>query len=227
MITPQAGNESYHIGKRQTKGKIGKKEIYVKLDQCIEKIIKHSNSMREAFKDYCKNAKEGGLTSNEAWTYIYTKLKDRVPKSTLYEWGNAELPGGTKKTKPISKKIPDPESFGSTKLPDLKDRTLSTNELYKEKGKEVLINTKGNPAHDDSNATLAQSSSMAAGNNKETQVEENELLHFQISIPANDVWDFIIGYSPLLDREKMNHFCIDVVFNKRTEKVISKRMKTL
>lgn len=226
MTAPQEVSESHNTGDHQTKGKIEKKEIYVTLDQCIEKIIKHSNSMREAFKDYCKNAKEGGLTSNEAWTYIYAKLKDRVPKSTLYEWGNAELPGGTKKTKPVSKKIPDPESLGSTLLPDL-DRTLSATELYKDQEKEVLINTKGNPLQYDSNATLAQPSSLAAINNKETQVEENDLLYFQISIPANDVWDFIIGYSPLLDREKMNHFYIDVVFNKRTEKVISRRMKTL
>jgi hypothetical protein len=61
----------------------------------------------------------------------------------------------------------------------------------------------------------------------ETRLEENELLNFQISIPANDVWDFIIDYSPLLDREKMNHLCVDVVFNKRTEEVVSARMKTL
>jgi hypothetical protein len=220
MSTPQEGSESYQIGKHQTKGKDEKKEIYAKLDQCIEKIIKHSISMRDAFKDYCKNAKEGGLTSNEAWTYIYAKLKDRVPRSTLYEWGKAELPGGTKKTKPISKKIPDPESFGSRRLPDLKDRTVPATELYKEK--EVLINTKGNIIKNDSNATLAQSSSLA-----ETRLEENELLNFQISIPANDVWDFIIDYSPLLDREKLNHLCVDVVFNKRTKEVVSARMKTL
>ncbi|MGH9983475.1 MAG: hypothetical protein ACRD8W_05900 [Nitrososphaeraceae archaeon] len=226
MTTPHGGSEGHSIGKEQPKEKIQKKEIYVKLDLCIEEIIKHSNSMHDAFKEYCKTAKEGGLTPNETWRYIYTKLKNRIPKSTLYEWGNAELPGGTKKTKPISKKIPDPESFGSRRLPELIDRTVSATELYKEKEKEVLINTKGNPAHEDSNATLAQSSSLAA-NNKETQLEENELLHFQISIPANNVWDFIIDYSPLLDREKMNHFCIDVVFNKRTEKVVSARMKTL
>jgi hypothetical protein len=222
MTTCQGGSKIHNIDKRQTNGKIEKKEIYAKLDQCIEKIIKHSISMRDAFKDYCKNAKEGGLTSNEAWTYIYAKLKDRVPKSTLYEWGKAELPGGTKKTKPISKKIPDPESFGSRRLPDLRDRTVPATELYKEKEKEVLINTKGNTIKNDSNATLAQSSSLA-----ETRLEENELLNFQISIPANDVWDFIIDYSPLLDREKMNHLCVDVVFNKRTEEVVSARMKTL
>lgn len=100
--------------------------------------------------------------------------------------------------------------------------SVEMNSTEKEKEEEALINTKGNPA------TFAQTSSLlAAANNKETQAEENELLHFQISIPANDVWDFIIGYSPLLDREKVNQVCIDVVLNKRTEKVVSARMKTL
>jgi hypothetical protein len=220
MTTSQGGSESYHIGKQQTKGKIEKKEIYIKLDQCIEKIFKHANSMHDAFKEYCKAAKEGGLTSNEAWQYIYAKLKNLIPKSTLYEWGNTELPGGTKKTKPIGKKIPDPESFGSRRLPNFKDRMGSATELYKEQG---------NPVQDDSNVTLAQTSSLAAANKKETRLEENDLLHFQISIPAKIVWDFIIDYSPLLDRdrEKKNHFCIDVVFNKRTEKLVSARMNTL
>jgi hypothetical protein len=227
MTTPNGRSESHPIGKQQAKGKIEKREIYVKLDHCIEKILKHANSMHDAFKEYCISAKEGGLTSNEAWQYIYAKLKNRIPKSTLYEWGSAELPGGTKKTKPIGKKIPDPESFGSSRLPDLKDRTVSVTELYKDQEKEVLINTKGNPVQDDSNVTLAQTSSLAATSNKEAQLEENDLLRFQISIPANNVWDFIIGYSPLLDREKKDRFCIDVVFNKRTEKVVSARMKTL
>jgi hypothetical protein len=89
-----------------------------------------------------------------------------------------------------------------------------------------------------------QASSLVAANNKESQLkenqlkenqleenqlEENQLLHFQIPIPANDLWDFIIDYSPLLDREKMNHFCVNVsvLFNKRTEKVVSVHMETV
>jgi hypothetical protein len=82
-----------------------------RLDVIIAKIIKYRDSMREAFADYCKAAVEEGFTANEAWTYIHTRLKDVVPRATLYRWAEKELPLEAKKsTKPRNKKIPKWES---------------------------------------------------------------------------------------------------------------------
>ena len=50
--------------------------------------------MKSLFIEYCSAAKEEGLNGREAWDYMHDKLKDKVAKSTLYDWGNRFLPEG-------------------------------------------------------------------------------------------------------------------------------------
>lgn len=87
-----------------------------RLETIIERILEYHGKTREAVAEYCKTAIEEGFTGLEAWDYLCLKLKDKVAKSTLYDWGNKYLPEGSMKvTKPNSSttKIPVSESFKS------------------------------------------------------------------------------------------------------------------
>lgn len=109
---------------------------YKRLDKHLEKIRIHAAGMRQAFIDYCNDAHEMGFTGRETWDYMYSKLKDIIPKSTLYDWGNKYLPSGTMKvTKPIGniKKDSNPESLES-------ERSLPQKQLQEQKGSLGRIN---------------------------------------------------------------------------------------
>jgi hypothetical protein len=79
-------------------------------ESLLDILILNHGKTREAVAEYCKAAIEEGFTGIEAWDYLCIKLKDKVAKSTLYDWGNKYLPEGSMKvTKPNGSKIADTE----------------------------------------------------------------------------------------------------------------------
>ena len=100
-----------------SKTKIKSRELLIgsnkRLDTLIERILEYHGKTREAVAEYCKAAIEEGFTGAEAWSYLYGRLRDRVARSTLYDWGNKYLPEGSMKVtapKSSTKKTPEVES---------------------------------------------------------------------------------------------------------------------
>lgn len=72
---------------------------YQRLDFYIDQIATHMDSAYDIFVECCRIAiEEEYLTPQEAWQYVYTKLKDHVAERTLYMWADKALPEGAKKT---------------------------------------------------------------------------------------------------------------------------------
>lgn len=150
-----------------------KKEPSKKLQGAILNVVKSFQKTSESINKVFAIGREEGFNDIE--------IGNLVRKEMLIAGYNPRtirraLPPTSKQIQKTRKDYSDEDKMSS-----------STTELYKHQKKEVLINTKENPVQYDSNATLAQTSSLASASNKETLLEENDLSHFQISIPANYV----------------------------------------
>jgi hypothetical protein len=95
-----------------------KEEMYQIIDDHCNSMKRDFQSAKRTFIRLCRLISEKGYPPDEVWQRIKENLKDEVPKSTLYLWGDEELPGGAKKlTKP--KKIPTLESPKQETKPEL------------------------------------------------------------------------------------------------------------
>ena len=93
------------------------KERNRRLNALLDELHRLDRKAKSVFTEYCRAAKEEfGMSGRETWKYMYSRLKDKIAKSTLYEWGNKFLPEGTMmvtKPKNSTTKIPEPESSTS------------------------------------------------------------------------------------------------------------------